>query len=330
MKNSSKPILVSGIKPSGDLHLGNYIGALSQWTNLQEDYRCLLFLADYHAITLYQDPAELRQRSLDVIRAYLASGIDPKKCVIFRQSDISEHTELGWILNTITKVAELEKMTQYKDFMSRKENKEGPGAGLLNYPTLMAADILLYQAEVVPVGDDQTQHNEIARLLARRFNSTYGETFTVPKTLVRDKGARIMQLNDPMRKMSKSEPAGCIFLNEEPLSAHKKVKKAVTDSESRIIYNPEAKPAISNLLEIYSALSGKNIQELETMYEGKSYGDFKEALADIVASFLEDFQERYNAFSDDDVRKVLNDGAVLAKPLAEATLKKAKENLGIN
>ncbi len=330
MKNTSKPILISGIKPSGDLHLGNYIGALSQWANLQRDYRCLLFLADYHAITMYQEPAVLRQRGLDIIRTYLACGIDPQHCIIFRQSDIPEHTELGWILNTIAKVAELEKMTQYKDFVSRKENKEGPGAGLLNYPTLMAADILLYQADVVPVGDDQSQHNEITRVLGRRFNTAYGETFTIPKTLLRDHGARIMQLNDPKRKMSKSEPAGCIFLNDDPLAAHKKVKKAVTDSESRIIYNPELKPAISNLLEIYSALSGKKIQELETLYENKSYGDFKGDLADVVATFLEDFQEKYNAFSDDDVKKILNDGAALAKPMAEATMKKVKKNLGIN
>ncbi len=330
MKPINKPLLVSGIKPSGDLHLGNYIGALSQWIPLQDTYHCFVFLADYHAITVHQPAAELRQRSLDVIKTYLACGLDPEKCVIFRQSDISEHTELGWIMNTLTKVSELEKMTQYKDYVRKEENKEGPGAGLLNYPTLMAADILLYAPDIVPVGEDQAQHNELMRTLARRFNTLYGETFNIPKTLVREAGARIMQANDPTKKMSKSDPAGCIFLNDDPLVAHKKIKKAVTDSETRIIYNPEMKPAISNLLEIYSALGGKNIQELEGLYETKSYGEFKEDLANVVANFLQGFQERFNAFTDDDVRKVLNDGAVIAKAKAAETLKKVKLAIGIN
>lgn len=328
--HTQKPLLVSGIKPSGDLHLGNYIGALSQWAELQKAYHCFIFLADYHAITVYQEPEVLRQRGLDIIKTYLAFGLDPEQCVIFRQSDISEHTELGWILNTIAKVSELEKMTQYKDYVRKEENKEGPGAGLLNYPTLMAADILLYQPEVVPVGDDQTQHNELTRVLARRFNTLYGETFVIPKSLVRENGSRIMQLNDPSKKMSKSEPAGCVFLNDDPMEAHKKIKKAVTDSEARVVYNPEMKPAISNLLEIYSAISGKNMQELEALYENKSYGEFKEDLANLVAEFLQGFQERFNSITDDEVHKVLNNGAVIAKARASATIKDVKLKLGIN
>lgn len=323
-----KPTLISGIKPSGDLQIGNYIGAVSQWLDIQKDYRCLFCLVDYHAITVYQKPAELRQHSLDLIRAYLAFGIDPKKAIIFKQSDVPEHTELGWILNTLTKVSELEKMTQYKDYV-RSQKKEGPGAGLLNYPTLMAADILLYQPEVVPVGEDQIQHIELTRLLAKRFNSLYGETFTIPKGLIKKEGARIMQLNDPSIKMSKSIPAGCIFLNDDPTEAHKKIKRAVTDSDNRIYFDEKKKPAISNLLSIYSTLGNVNLQELELRYEGKSYGEFKEDLANLVANFLEDFQERYDAFDEDEVRKVLNDGGFEARALAETTMKKVKHNLGL-
>ncbi len=327
-----KPILFSGIQPSsGNLHIGNYIGAISQWLPLQQDYRCIFCVVDYHAITVKQDPEELRKNIIDIAKIYLASGIDPNKAIIFKQSDISEHTELGWILNTITKVAELERMTQFKD-KSGDQQKEGPGAGLLNYPTLMAADILLYQTELVPVGDDQDQHIELARTLARRFNQNFGETFTIPKSLLRKEGARIMALDEPTKKMSKSAKSSNNFiaLNDDPVAAHKKIKRAVTDSESRIIYNPEMKPAISNLLTIYSVFSGKNIKELEALYENKSYGDFKEDLANLVANFLEDFQERYNAFSDDDVRKILNDGAALVKPMAEETMRLVKQNMGIN
>jgi tryptophanyl-tRNA synthetase len=329
MKPLHKPTLFSGIQPSGTLHIGNYIGAVSQWLPLQESYRCFFCVVDYHAITVHQDPEQLRRQILDIAKVYLAAGIDPEKAIIFQQSDITEHTELGWILNTITKVSELEKMTQYKD-KSGTEGKEGPGAGLLTYPALMAADILLYNTELVPVGDDQNQHIELTRTLARRFNTLYGETFNVPKGLLREHGARIMQLNDPMKKMSKSTAVGCIFLNDDPAEAHKKIKRAVTDSETRIIYNPEMKPAISNLLEIYSALGAKSIQELEAIYENKSYGEFKEDLANLVATFLQDFQSRYNALDDNDVMKILHDGAALIKPIAEATMKTVKKNLGIN
>lgn len=323
-----KLTLFSGIKPSGDLHLGNYIGAITQWLELQKDYRCFFCLVDYHAITVYQKPEELHQRSLAVIRAYLASGIDPKQSTIFKQSDITEHTELGWILNTITKVSELEKMTQYKDYV-RSQKKEGPGAGLLNYPTLMAADILLYKTNIVPVGEDQNQHIELTRLLARRFNNLYGEMFTIPTPLLKKEGARIMQLNDPTKKMSKSIPAGCIFLADAPTVAHKKIKRAITDSGSEIKFDEKRKPAIANLLTIYSTLENISIKELEIRYEHKSYGEFKEDLANLVANFLEDWQSRAKAFSDNDIRKILNNGAIIAKATAAETIKKVKQRLGI-
>lgn len=331
MKPFLKTTLFSGIQPSGTLHLGNYIGAISQWLELQANYNCLFCVVDYHAITVPQKPEELRQSILDIARVYLAAGIDPSKSIIFQQSDISQHTELGWILNTLTKVSELEKMTQFKD-KTKDDEKEGPSAGLLNYPTLMAADILLYQTEVVPVGEDQTQHIELTRTLARRFNQNFGETFIIPNPLIKKTGARIMSLDDPKKKMSKSSksPASYISLADDPALAHKKIKKAVTDSETRIIYNLEKKPAISNLLTIYSNLSRLSIKELELRYENKSYGDFKEDLANLVANFLEDFQERSQAFSDTDIKKILHDGASLVQPLAESTMKTVKHNLGLN
>lgn len=323
--------LFSGIKPSGELHIGNYIGAISQWVELQKQYNCILCVVDYHAITVKQDPKILRKRILDIARIYLASGMDPKKVIIFQQSDVSEHTELGWILNTVAKVAELEKMTQYKDAITNLK-KEGPGAGLLNYPTLMAADVLLYNTDVVPVGHDQMQHLELTRVLARRFNSEFGETFVIPETVIKKEGARIMALDDPMKKMSKSSksPNSYIALLDDPIVAHKKIKKAVTDSDNKIKYDLEKKPAISNLLAIYSALTKKSVQELEITYENKSYGEFKEDLANIVANFLEDFQIKYKKYSDKEVRKILDNGAKQAKKIAEKTIKIVKQNLGVN
>lgn len=322
--------LFSGIQPSGNLHIGNYIGAISQFVALQQKYRCLFCVVDYHAITVKQDPKQLHKSILDIARIYLASGIDPKKAIIFQQSDITEHTELGWILNTIAKVAELEKMTQYKDKAS-EQKKEGPGAGLLTYPTLMAADVLLYNTDIVPVGHDQTQHLELTRILARRFNSLYGQTFTIPETIIKKEGARIMALDDPTKKMSKSSqsPASYIALLDEPTIAHRKIKRAVTDSGKEIRYDLEKKPAIANLLTIYSVLANKSIRELEIMYEGKSYGEFKEDLANVVANFLTDFQAKYKKYSDKEVRKILDKGAKEAKTIAGKTIKLVKKNLGV-
>ncbi len=324
--------LFSGIQPSsGALHIGNYIGAISQWLDLQKKYHCLFCVVDYHAITVKQNPEELRKNIVNIARIYLASGIDPKKAIIFQQSDVTEHTELGWILNTITKVSELEKMTQFKD-KSGDQQKEGPGAGLFTYPTLMAADILLYNTEVVPVGDDQMQHIELTRTLARRFNTQFNETFLIPEGIIRKEGARIMSLDDPTKKMSKSSqsPNSYIALLDEPMVAHKKIKRAVTDSDNTIRYDMQKKPAISNLLAIYSALGNKSIKELEVLYEGKSYGEFKEDLANLVANFLTEFQTRYKKYSDKEVKKILDKGAKEAKKIAEKTMVKVKHNLGLN
>ncbi len=324
--------LFSGIQPSsGNLHIGNYIGAISQWLDLQKQYHCLFCVVDYHAITVKQDPKELRKNIIDIARIYLASGIDPKKAIIFQQSDITEHTELGWILNTIVKVSELEKMTQYKD-KAGDQKKEGPGAGLLTYPALMAADILLYQTQVVPVGDDQMQHIELTRTLGRRFNTQFGDTFYIPQGIIRKEGARIMGLDDPTKKMSKSSqsPNSYIALLDAPMVAHKKIKRAVTDSDNKIKYDMEKKPAISNLLAIYSALGHKSVRELEILYEGKTYGEFKEDLANVVANFLTEFQASYKKYTDKEVRKILDKGAKEAKSIAEKTMKLVKKNLGIN
>ena len=323
--------LFSGVQPSGNLHIGNYIGAISQWPELQKNYFCILSVVDYHAITVKQEPKVIAKRILDIARFYLTAGINPKKAIIFQQSDVTEHVELGWILNTITKVAELEKMTQYKD-KAASQSKENPGAGLLTYPTLMAADILLYNTDVVPVGDDQMQHLELTRVLARRFNAEFGSTFKVPETIIRKEGARIMGLDDPTKKMSKSSksPNSYIALLDDPMIAHKKIKRAVTDSGKEIKYDPKSKPAISNLLTIYSVLGKKSIRELESLYEGKSYGEFKEDLANVVANFLTEFQMRYKKYSDKDIRKILDNGAKGAKKIAHKTLLTVKKNLGIN
>lgn len=323
--------LFSGIQPSGNLHIGNYIGAISQWTEIQKNYHCILCVVDYHAITVKQEPKTLNKTILDLARIYLAAGIDPKKAIIFQQSDVSEHTELGWILSTITKVSELEKMTQYKD-KSSNIKKEGPGSGLLTYPALMAADVLLYNTDVVPVGHDQMQHLELTRVLARRFNSEFGKTFIVPETLIKKEGARIMSLDNPSTKMSKSSkaPNSYIALLDDPSIAHKKIKKAVTDSDNKIRYDLEKKPAISNLLTIYSVLAKKSIRELEITYEHKSYGEFKEDLANVVANFLEDFQAKYKKYSDKEVRKILDSGAKQAKKIATKTMQLVKHNLGLN
>lgn len=322
--------LFSGVQPSGNLHIGNYIGAISQWAELQTNYHCVLCVVDYHAITVKQAPQELSKHILDMARFYLTAGINPKKAIIFQQSDVKEHTELGWILNTITKVAELEKMTQYKEKIA-KQSKEGPGAGLLTYPTLMAADVLLYNTDVVPVGEDQIQHLELTRSLARRFNNEFGQTFKVPETIIRKEGARIMSLDDPTKKMSKSSksPASYIALLDKPEVAHKKIKKAVTDSGKEVRYDVKNKPAISNLLTIYSSLAKKSIRELEIMYENKTYGEFKEDLANLVANFLQDFQAKYKKYSDKEVRHILDKGAKEAQKIANKTIKIVKHNLGI-
>ncbi|PIT95440.1 tryptophan--tRNA ligase [Candidatus Falkowbacteria bacterium CG_4_9_14_3_um_filter_38_19] len=383
-KNNNKPTIFSGVQPTGNLHLGNYLGALAQWVAMQDEYNSIFCVVDYHAITVKQEPANLSRQILDTVKIYLAAGINPEKSIIFQQSDISAHTELAWILNTITKNADLSKMTQFKDksgvdmnkledelkiFLENEINfspevleiiekdlKKGAelitkvalnaslkkykefkkkfnsiGVGLFDYPVLMAADILLYNTDAVPVGADQVQHVELSRTLAQRFNSQFGQTFKIPEVMVRKQGARIMGLDNPTKKMSKSmtSAANYIALTDEPKVAAKKIIRAVTDSGAEIKYSPEKKPAIANLLVIYSLLAEISIKELEKNYQGRGYSEFKKDLAAVVDKFLTQFQIKFNSFADNDVREILKQGRERVKPLAEKTLARVKEKLGI-
>jgi tryptophanyl-tRNA synthetase len=333
-----KKRIFSGIKPSGDLHLGNYLGAIRQWIALQDEYDAVFSVVDLHAITVSQDPKELHQKTLEIAKIYLSAGIDPEKCILFIQSHVKEHTELCWILNTVARMGDLEKMTQYKD-KSFKEGGETASVGFFDYPVLMAADIILYDTDVVPVGEDQVQHVELARTLARRFNDRFGplrrsdgeasETFTIPEARVAKEAARIMRLDDLTKKMSKSAASeyGYIALTDSADMIRKKIKKAVTDSGSEIIYS-DAKPALKNLINIYTLLSGKSIEEIQAMYQGKGYGDFKADLAEVVVGFLVPFQERLAAISDDEVLAILRAGAEKARVIAAAKLAEVKEKVG--
>jgi len=328
MNKTNKPIIFSGIQPSGHLHLGNYFGALAQWLAMQENHQCIFSIVDYHAITVKQEVKNFKRQILDAAKIYLASGIDPKKSLIFRQSAISEHTELAWLLNcTVARMSDLANMTQFKD----KAGDKNVGVGLFDYPVLMAADILLYQTAVVPVGEDQVQHLELTRDLAKRFNSQYGQTFVVPQAKLSQAGARLMGLDDPTKKMSKSatSPANYIALLDSPETAKKKIMRAVTDSGSEIKYDPASKPAIANLMIIYSLLSKISLKDIEKNYSGKGYGDFKKDLAEIISSFLTDFQNKFNKISDQQVEKIFANSAKQVKPLAEATINKVKKNLGL-
>ncbi|NTW15686.1 MAG: tryptophan--tRNA ligase [Candidatus Moranbacteria bacterium] len=397
-----KQRIFSGIQPSGNLHIGNYLGAVRQWVGLQDEYESIFCVVDMHAITVPQDPKELRQKTLEIAKTYLAAGIDPAKSSLFIQSHVPEHAELCWLLNTIAKNGDLTKMTQFKDksgmdfdkfeeFLERiggkehiegmmqrviedlpreqkddlpeqidkgeainiifrqglitgfdrgvniarkffSENKEAfnsVGVGLFDYPVLMAADILLYDTAVVPVGDDQVQHIELTRTLARRFNDRFGETFRVPESRIMKEGARIMALDDPTKKMSKSATSGynAIALTDDAETIRKKIKKAVTDSGSEIVY-AEDKPALRNLINICTLLSGIPIPEIEAKYRGRGYGDFKADLAEVVVDFLTPFQERMNGYSDEETLRILREGADRVRPLAAAKLKEAKERVG--
>jgi tryptophanyl-tRNA synthetase len=320
-----KPILISGIQPTGRLHLGNYLGALKNFVDLQNSskYQCLFFIADYHSLTIDFDPTQKSEEILDVVKAYLAAGLDPKKSTIFVQSHVPESTELAWIFNTIAPIGELERMTQYKD---KSASQESVNAGLLTYPLLMAADILLYDAKVVPVGEDQLQHLELTRTLARKFNNKFGQTFIEPRALL-TKTPRVMSLNDPAKKMSKSLPEGCLFLDDSPKDIENKVKRAVTDSGSEVKYDTTDKAGISNLLEIYSALSGHTIPELEKKYTGKGYGQFKADLVNIVTEALKPF--RKGKTTDATLKKHLKTSVAKAKKLAATKMKEVKKKLGL-
>ncbi len=320
--------LFSGVQPSGNLHIGNYLGAIKQWVALQAEHESIFCVVDLHAITVPQEPEELRKKILEIAKIYLASGIDPTKATLFVQSHVAEHSELAWILNTIARMGDLDKMTQYKD----KSQKEGEttSIGLYDYPVLMAADILLYDTNVVPVGEDQLQHIELARTLARRFNERFGETFVVPEGKVEKAGARIMGLDDPTKKMSKSAASeyNYISLTDEEATVLRKIKKAVTDSGSDITYSSD-RPALQNLINIYSLFSDKSPESIVEMYEGKGYGDFKTDLAGVITGFLTPFQERLASISDDEVMKILEAGAVKANAQAQAKMKLVRQRVGL-
>lgn len=329
MLKQNKPTIFSGIQPSGNLHLGNYLGAISQWEELQTEYFCIFCVVDYHAITVKQDPKKFKVQIIDIAKTYIAGGIDPKKSIIFQQSDISAHTELAWILNCTAKISDLNKMTQFKD--KAKKNQESVSIGLYDYPVLMAADILLYNTDAVPVGEDQSQHVEFARTIGRRFNSQFGQVFKIPELKIKKASARIMGLDDPTKKMSKSANSelNYIALNDKPEVAAKKIMRATTDSGKDIEYDLKKKPGISNLLTIYSLLDNKTIEQLEKKYKHKGYGDFKKDLSKIVNKFLKNFQNKYNKISDREVRKILDKSAKKIRPIAEETLRRVRKKLGI-
>ena len=319
----------SGVQPTGNIHLGNYLGALKQFVELQEDNECIYCIVDEHAITVPQDPKELKKHILDVAALYLAVGLDPKKSIIFVQSQVSGHAELGWILTCCANTGELFRMTQFK---AKSQGKESVGAGLLTYPTLMAADILLYDTDVVPVGNDQKQHIELTRDLAIRVNHHYGKTFVVPDGRFMKEGARIMALDDPTSKMSKSAENihSRISLLDEPSKIKKSIMKATTDSDGIVKFDADNKPGISNLLNIYSALSEKTVAELETMYEGKGYGDFKKDLVEVTIDALAPIKQRYQEIRESkELIEILNDGAQKADAIAQETMKRVRKNFGL-
>lgn len=323
-----KKRIFSGAQPTGQLHIGNYLGALKNWVALQDEYEAFYCIVNLHAITLPQDPATLRQKTLDLARIYLAAGVDPSRSTIFIQSDVSEHAELTWVLSCIARMGELERMTQFKD--KGKGNAERAGVGLFTYPVLMAADILLYQTDLVPVGQDQKQHLELCRDLAERFNRDYGDTFKLPDPYIPPVGASIKSLQDPDKKMSKSDENlnGSIFLLDDADTVTKKIKRAVTDSGTTIEFD-ETRPAISNLLSIYQILTGTTPDECVAHFEGKGYGHFKNELAETIVEFLRPFQERVKEFDDETLQSILKPGAERAREIAAKTLADVYLRLGI-
>jgi tryptophanyl-tRNA synthetase len=324
-----KPIIVSGIKPSGDLHIGNYLGMLKQSVELQNSgkYITFYFIADYHSLTQRYEPKEKIAEIFKIAVDILAVGIDPKKSVIFIQSHVSEHANLAWIFNTITPVGKLQNMIEYKEKLSEGQM---PNAGLMDYPVLMAADILLYKADYVPAGEDQRQHVELAREIARTFNDRFGKTFKEPKA-VTTKGTRVMSLANPNKKMSKSIPNGCIYLSDSPSTIKDKIKRAVTDSSSTIGFDPEKRPAVSNLVLIYSEFSGLSISDVVKKFNGKNYAEFKNALSDMVIKNLSAFQMKRNKLLKNrkGVMNILAGGAKKAEKIASKTMAEVKKKVGL-
>ncbi len=325
------PRVLSGIQPTaGSFHLGNYLGALRQWVNLQETADTFYCVVDLHAITLPQDPAELRHNTLVSAAQLLALGVDPARSALFVQSHVPEHLQLAWVLQCMTGFGEASRMTQFKD-KSQREGTAAASVGLFTYPVLQAADILLYQADQVPVGEDQRQHLELTRDLAGRFNSRYGTTFTVPAAAIPPGAAKILDLQSPDKKMSKSLPAaGCIFLLDDAAVTAKKIRSAVTDTGREIVADPEQKPGVTNLLTIYSTLSGRSIAQLEEQFAGRGYGDLKKELAEVVTDFLTPVRQRTMELLDDraELERVLADGAARAQEVARATVAQVYERTG--
>ncbi|MEH6942090.1 tryptophan--tRNA ligase [Bacillus sp. JJ722] len=321
--------IFSGIQPSGLLTLGNYIGAMSQFVELQHEYNCYFCIVDQHAITVPQERLQLRKNIKSLAALYIAAGIDPNKATIFIQSEVPAHVQAGWMMTCTSYIGELERMTQFKD---KSSGKEAVSAGLLTYPPLMAADILLYNTDIVPVGDDQKQHMELTRDLAERFNKKYSEVFTIPEIRTPKIGARIMSLQDPMKKMSKSDPnpKGFIALLDEPKVIEKKIKSAVTDSDGIVKYDVQNKPGISNLMSIYSILGNISVEEIEQKYEGKGYGDFKADLAQVVVNALKPIQDKYNELiNSKELDDILDDGAEKANKTANKMLRKMNNAMGL-
>ena len=322
---------LSGIKPTGNLTLGNYIGALKNFKKYQDDYENFIFIADLHALTLPIDPVELRNNTKDIVAFYIAAGLDPEKTTIFLQSDVSAHSEINSILQNYLYMGELSRMTQFKD-KSKKMNENAIGLGLFAYPVLMCGDILLYNADIVPVGEDQKQHVELCRDLVHRFNNRYNkEVFKMPEPIIPKVGARIMSLSDPTRKMSKSDPKGDIFLKDDLNVVRKKIMSAVTDLGSDIYYDPENKPGISNLIQIYASLKDISIEETENIFKDcHKYGEFKKAVADVVVDVLAPFQEKYKeVLASGKIDEILDEGAKKASYIANKTLLKVKKTVGL-
>ncbi|WP_017815082.1 tryptophan--tRNA ligase [Paenibacillus shenyangensis] len=320
--------ILSGIKPSGDLNIGGYGGALSQFVKYQHEYESYFFIPDLHAVTVYQDPRELHERSREIAAYYIAAGIDHDKSPIFLQSQVSAHAQMGWLMETQAHYGELGRMTQFKE---KTDSQDSVSSALFTYPALMAADILLYQATHVPVGDDQKQHLELTRDLAQRFNNRYGHTFTLPEPIITEIGSRIMSLDDPSRKMSKSNPNqnSYILLQDSPESIRKKLARAVTDSEGLVRYDWEQKPAISNLIEIYAVFSGEPVEEIEQRYTGQGYGVFKKELTEVVVAKLVPIQQRFSEIiGSSELDQILRRGAEQASMIADKTLRQAAKAMG--
>lgn len=327
---NNKKIIFSGIQPSGNIHLGNYLGAIRNWIKLQDQYQSIFCIVDLHALTKPQNPKELSQKTLEIAKIYLASGINPEKSIVFIQSQVKEHSELMWLLNTITNTGDLFKMTQFKDKTAKEKERETIQAGLLNYPILMAADILLYETNLVPVGEDQIQHIELTRKVARKFNKKFGETFFLPQNFTQKEGKRIMGLNNPEHKMSKSASSeyNWIGILDKPDIIQKKIMKAVTDSQPGIEYS-DKKPALKNLINIFSLITDKNPKKIASEYKNRGYKEFKEDLAQAIINFLQPIQVKYHQISDQEIKEKLTKGSLKAQKIAGNKIKEVKQKMGL-